>query len=173
MGYPKQLLDKSEKTMSKTSEKQIKANRKNALLGGVKTKEGKSVSRYNATRHGILREAVTEYEEVEYEEIFNDIAAYFKPRNFIEEMLVERIAVAYVKMVRLSKAEAEAVRTALDPTIPMGGSLKMNDKDGYEPVMKYQLIDLLNNPYTRYEVCIEKRLYKALDKLRELKRENV
>lgn len=144
MDYPKQLSDKSEKTMSKTSEKQIKANRKNALSGGVKTAGGKAVSRYNATRHGILREAVTEYEQVTYEEIFNDICTYFKPRNFVEEMLIERIAVAYVKLVRLSKAEAEAVRTALDPTIPMGGTLKMNDRDGYEPVMKYQLIDLMS-----------------------------
>lgn len=159
--------------MSNTSEKQIKANRKNALLGGVKTVEGKEVSRYNATRHGILREAFTEYEQVEYKEIFNAISEHFKPRNFIEEMLVERITVAYIKFVRLSKAESEIIKMALDPTIPMGGSIRLNDKSGYEPVMKYQLIDLLNNTYTRYEVGIENRLYKALDKLRELKRENV
>lgn len=159
--------------MSNVSEKQLKANKQNAFLGGVKTAKGKAVSRYNATRHGILREAVTEYEQVAYEEIFNDICTYFEPRNFVEEMLIERIAVAYVKLVRLSKAEAEVMRTALDPTIPMGASIRMNDKNGYEPVMKYQLLDLLNNTYTRYEVGIENRLYKAIDKLRELKRETV
>lgn len=159
--------------MSNISEKQLKANKQNASLGGVKTAEGKAVSRYNATRHGILREALTEYEQVEYEEIFNNISGYFKPRNFIEEMLVERIAVAYLKFVRLSKAEAEAMKTALDPTIPMGGLLRFNDKNGYEPVLKPNLLDVLNNTYTRYEVGIENRLYKALDKLRELKRENI
>jgi hypothetical protein len=158
--------------MSKTSEKQLKANRRNATLGGVKTLEGKAVSRYNATRHGILREAVTEYEKVAYKEIFNDVYDYFKPRNFVEEMLVERIVVCYVKFVRLSKAESEMMKSVIDPTVPFG-SIKMNDKDGYESVVKYKLIDVLADTYTRYEAGIENRLYKAIDKLRELKRESV
>ena len=34
-----------------TSQKQIEANRENAKLGGVKTEEGKAVSRYNAIKH--------------------------------------------------------------------------------------------------------------------------
>jgi len=36
------------------SEKQIEANKNNAKKGGVKTVEGKEVSRMNALKHGIL-----------------------------------------------------------------------------------------------------------------------
>ncbi len=158
--------------MSKISEKQHKANKNNALLGGVKTVEGKAVSRYNATKHGILREALTEYEEVAYEEIFNDLYDYFEPQNFIEEMLIERIVVAYIRFVRVTKAEGEVLAGALDPTIPFQVR-EFNERNGYKPVMTYGHIDLLNNTFTRYEVGIENRLYKALDKLRELRKERV
>ncbi|MFC1957264.1 hypothetical protein ACFLX0_00390 [Chloroflexota bacterium] len=36
------------------SEKQHRANRENAKKGGVKTKEGKSKSRLNAVKHGMI-----------------------------------------------------------------------------------------------------------------------
>lgn len=44
--------------MNETSQKQIDANRENGKLGGVKTDEGKTVSRYNAIKHGLLSEEV-------------------------------------------------------------------------------------------------------------------
>ncbi|MCX5637107.1 MAG: hypothetical protein NTX52_05375 [Planctomycetota bacterium] len=41
------------------SEKQLEANRENALKGGVKTEEGKAIVKYNALKHGLLaKEAV-------------------------------------------------------------------------------------------------------------------
>ena len=44
------LKQKKENVM--TSKKQVQANKKNAKLGGVKTDEGKSVSRQNAIKYG-------------------------------------------------------------------------------------------------------------------------
>ena len=44
--------------MSEISQKQLEANRENAKLGGVKTEEGKAVSRYNAVKHGLLSDKV-------------------------------------------------------------------------------------------------------------------
>jgi len=44
--------------MSETSQKQLEANRQNAKLGGVKTEEGKAVSKYNALKHGLLSKEV-------------------------------------------------------------------------------------------------------------------
>ena len=40
------------------TQKQLDANRNNAQKGGVKTTEGKAVSRYNAIRHGLLSKEV-------------------------------------------------------------------------------------------------------------------
>ena len=42
------------------SEKQLKANRKNAQKGGVKTPEGKAIVKYNALKHGLLAKEIKE-----------------------------------------------------------------------------------------------------------------
>lgn len=44
------------------SEKQLEANRKNAKKGGVKTSKSKEISKYNALKHGILSNVITEYD---------------------------------------------------------------------------------------------------------------
>jgi hypothetical protein len=106
--------------MNNISEKQHDANKKNALLGGVKTDEGKAVSRYNATRHGVLRESVSSYEKADYKRIFDDLCEVYEPRNFAEEIVIERFAVAYIKLIRLAKAENELMKSVVDPTIPFG-----------------------------------------------------
>ena len=41
------------------TKKQVAANRRNALKGGVKTLKGKAISRLNARKHGIFASAVT------------------------------------------------------------------------------------------------------------------
>lgn len=41
-----------------TTEKQIEANRLNALKGGVKTGQGKAAVRLNAVSHGLLSKEV-------------------------------------------------------------------------------------------------------------------
>jgi hypothetical protein len=41
----------------------------NINKGGVKTDEGKAVSKYNAQKHSILRDLPTEYETVEIEQL--------------------------------------------------------------------------------------------------------
>ena len=45
--------------MKKMSEKQLKANKTNAQLGGVKTEEGKVDARCNALTHCNLRSSIT------------------------------------------------------------------------------------------------------------------
>ena len=48
--------------MTEISDKQLEANRENAKLGGVKTEEGKAVSRLNAIKHSILSNILTDEE---------------------------------------------------------------------------------------------------------------
>ena len=40
------------------SEKQLKANKKNAQKAGVKTAKGKAIVKYNALKHGLLAKEV-------------------------------------------------------------------------------------------------------------------
>lgn len=158
--------------MKNVSEKQLEANKKNALLGGVKTDEGKAISRYNATRHGILRETVSEYEHVDHAYVFNELCAMYEPQSFIEEIIIERIAVTYIKLIRLAKAENELMKSIIDPTIPFGLP-ELYDKLGYKAVMPSDRVALLSEIYSRYETALENRLYKAIEKMQGFKHTKV
>ena len=79
--------------MSETSQKQIEANRENGKLGGVKTDEGKSVSKYNAIKHGLLSEEVLLDGEDEKKliEVGKKLRAELEPHTEMELILVDRI----------------------------------------------------------------------------------
>ena len=83
------------------SEKQLEANRRNAQKGGVKSAEGKSIVKYNALKHGLLaQEAVITAGEGaenpdEFGALLDDLKVQLKPEGTLEEMLVEKVAVAY------------------------------------------------------------------------------
>ena len=85
--------------------KQLEANRRNCKLGGVKTKEGKGVIRFNARKHGILSELIARDEEGSYKVYIEQLYSELQPGNIIEEMLVERMAVHYMKLKRLTTSK--------------------------------------------------------------------
>jgi len=89
------------------TKKQIAANRRNALKGGVKTPEGKAVSRLNARKHGIFASALTAEDAEELHEIDDQLAAALEPVGPVEEMLVEKLALTYLQLQRCARAEAE------------------------------------------------------------------
>ena len=105
------------------SEKQLQANRENARKGGVKTAEGKAIVKYNALKHGLLaKEAViTVGDGAENPEEFNallaDLKAQLSPEGVLEEMLVEKVAVAYWRLRRACKYEVGLIRNKLDTRI--------------------------------------------------------
>ena len=102
------------------SEKQLEANKQNALKGGVKTAEGKEIVKYNALKHGLLAKEVviTIGEGAENPEEFNallsDLMQQFRPEGTLEEILVEKIAVSYWRLRRAYKYEAGLIRNKLD-----------------------------------------------------------
>ena len=157
-----------------TSEKQLKANQQNAQLGGVKTPEGKEVSKYNAQIHGILRNSITEYEQEFYSKLLEDLEIQYKPQGVIEQILIERIAISYLKLFRVQKAETEYLKSVLDPRITttwmdnqisnLEGDIKVI-KEGYVPKISENAVDKLSAVYSRYETTIENRLYRALHEL--------
>ncbi len=81
-----------------TSEKQIKANRRNSLKStGPKTPDGKSASRYNATKHGLLsREVLLPGEdEAAFRELGELLREELQPVGELENLLVDRIVAAH------------------------------------------------------------------------------
>lgn len=161
------------------SKKQVEANQKNAPLGGVKTEEGKEVSKFNAQKHGILRQTITDYEKDFYFELLDQLGQELKPDGVIEEMFVERITTCYLRLFRAAKAESEYVKSALNPHITsMENPLDIDDfaprevvkKEGYKPQITPNVVDDLGGIYLRYETTLENRIYKALHELERVKR---
>ena len=146
---------------------QLEANRLNAVKGGVKTEEGKQITRFNARKHGILGNLIAEYEGNFYHNYSDQLFDELQPESFIENMLVERIALHYLKLFRLSKAEAEFMRSCLHPADTLGASLLGSVDRGYTPTVKLQHIQQLIEIYGRYEIATENRLYRAIRELKE------
>jgi len=147
------------------SDKQLKANKQNALKGGVKTPEGKEVIRFNARKHGILANLIAEYENDFYKQYTDQLFEELQPKTLIENILVERIALHYLKLFRLAKAESEFMKSCLSST----NEFDLLFEKGYRPVVSHTDIRELGDIYGRYETTIENRLYRAMRELKEYK----
>jgi len=92
-----------------TSDKQIQANRRNALKStGPKTPEGKDAVRLNANKHGLRsQEVLLPGEDGEsLEELDENLRAELQPVGELENLLVDGIIAAHWRLRRLRRVEA-------------------------------------------------------------------
>ena len=99
------------------SPQKLAANRQNAKWStGPRTERGKSHSRQNALKHGILVSAllITEGEAAEnvaeFDKLLEDLRRDCKPKGKREELLVEEIAACEWKKMRGFRCEAGLIR---------------------------------------------------------------
>lgn len=150
--------------MSEISQKQLEANRENAKLGGVKTEEGKAVSKYNALKHGILSKEVLlkgEDEKV-LVEVGKKLRAELEPQTELELVLVDRITANVWRLRRVMQIEREMIDDDREPTFgdkqkTLGQALSY-DFTNYDTYGKL----------IRYEANIERGIYKALHELQRI-----
>jgi len=69
------------------TDRQIPANRRNGANGGVKTPQGKAVSRVNAGKHGTFASALTPEDAEELHGISDQLAAAIKSVGPVAEVL--------------------------------------------------------------------------------------
>ena len=122
------------------SQKRLNANRQNAQKStGPKTAEGKSVSKMNAVKHGLLAQDVVLRGEDpdEFDALRDGLVAELRPNGCLETEHVERIAVCLWRLRRVYGIEAgifthqmltieleqvreemEAIRHPADPRLP-------------------------------------------------------
>ncbi len=103
-----------------TSRTQKEANRKNGKKGGVKTPQGKEVSKYNARTHGLLSKEVviksgafSESQE-DFDALYENLRAALNAEGGAEEHLVEKMAVSYWRQRRLHRFENAVIRQQID-----------------------------------------------------------
>ena len=89
------------------TKKQIEASRRNGRKGGIKTAQGKAVSRLNARKHGIFASAITDHDDEALRGIHRELAEWIKPHGPVEGILVEKLAHTYLRLQRCARAEAE------------------------------------------------------------------
>lgn len=161
---------------NKISEKQLKANQENGKKGGVKTDEGKEVSKYNALKHGILKANVSEYEAEFSNDVMDRLNSQFQPVGVLEKMLVDRIGYIYIRLFRVAKSENEYMQSILNPRkvtvkdiIPqIEFTETIVENEGYVPILKDTSVEKLTSTYLRYEIALENRMYKAIHELQRL-----
>jgi len=160
-----------------TTEKQIEANQQNALQStGPKTDEGKTVSRGNALKHGLLSEEVLMKGEkqTQLEELGKRLRSELAPHGELENLLVDRIVSSSWRLKRAIRVERDLLNTEYETCENDEYSLKKNDGtvcDG--AVWDLVVRRLLGEGHgwlhlTRYETTIERQIYKALHELLRL-----
>jgi hypothetical protein len=102
--------------MTEVSQKQLEANRRNAKLGGVKTAHGKTRSRYNSLKHGLLsKEVLLQGENGQF---LTNLGWQFilalQPATAIERFLVDRIIADAWRLRRVMQIEREMMERAND-----------------------------------------------------------
>lgn len=143
--------------MTEPSNKQQIANQQNSLKGGVKTDEGKAIVRFNARKHGILANLVADYEDNFYRNYVDALFEELQPQSVIEQIIIERIVLHYLKLYRLNKAEFEYIRHGVSES----------KKKGWNPLIRIGHIEECEKIFERYCTTVENRLYRAFRELRE------
>ncbi len=160
--------------------RRTEANRENARRS-TGPKDTTS-TRFNAVKHGLLAEGVT---ELDFPETFlrfcARLEAELKPVGEVETFLARRIALGMVRLKRAALLEAEYTTGQLNPPVTAnegGWEEKLKDFNGTTVVLDPGLparlsaegMQALGTTFARYETAIENRLFRAMNQLQEMQR---
>jgi len=154
--------------MNEISQKQLEANRENAKLGGVKTEEGKAISKYNALKHGLLSKEILLDGEDEGAliDIGKKLRTELEPKTELELVLVDRITANVWRLKRVMQIEKEMMDNDMNNSISF--SMSGTDKT-LGSALSYDFANRdTYGKLIRYEASIERGIYKALHELQRI-----
>ncbi len=143
------------------TEKQIQANRLNALKGGVKTAEGKMAVRLNAVTHGFFsKDLLIPGEDLAMmDDLRENYISELEPVGELETLLVERIVSSAWRLRRLVRSEKALYYIH---------NYKAGDSSETIRLIDYTHESLPS--YMRYEVTLERHVYRAMHELERLQK---
>lgn len=152
------------------TDKQLQANIENARKGGVKTPEGKAISRLNAMKHGILsKEVLLEGEnEQGLIELGKRIRNDLKPQGEIEVLLVERIISNYWRLRRSLSVEKALMEWEQNFELESVHFYTSKEEQVERKAIKKMIANEDIARVSRYETMLERSIYKALHELQRL-----
>ncbi len=133
------------------SPRKLAANRANAQRStGPKTFEGKEKSKFNSVQHGftaryfpaVIQAGTAEWEQ--FEAVRTDLYGFYQPADPLEELMVEKVTIEYVRYRRL--VEREQVLCAHN---------------------RPYFLDIVNK-LARYQTAINRQLFEAMRELERL-----
>jgi hypothetical protein len=164
--------------MSEPSSAKSQANRENAAKS-TGPKDTTS-TRYNALKHGLLAEGITELDDASgFESMRKRLIAEFQPVGEVETFLVRRIALCIVRLKRSYLIEAEFITSMINPPLREPTPLQV-DLDaategklidpGLPASLPFGAIQILGDKLQRYETGLENKFYRAMLQLERLQR---
>ncbi len=146
-------------------------------------------TRFNATKHGLLAEGVTELDNPEgFEGLCAKLQADLQPVGEVEKFLTHRIALCIVRVKRAAQLEAEFTTAQLNPPIVetkiietgemtkfMEGQYDVTEtivQDAGLPArLSIEDVGAMIDKFQRYETAIENKLYRAMNQLERMQRQ--
>ncbi len=155
-------IEKSEIGNQKNStQKQFDANRHNAKLStGPKTEAGRGVVAKNALKHGVFSKQILLDGESkrDFESLETEFYDHFQPQGFLERLFWERALAAAWRLSRVTQMESMLINHAEQKSYGNGKIIEV--LGGFEG----DELALLS----RYEITLEKILFRSLSELRAL-----
>jgi hypothetical protein len=151
------------------TDKQIEANRANSRRStGPRTPEGKAASSRNAVRHDLLARAFVLQSECpeRFETLVDSFYAEYRPVTATEAALVEAMATARWRLLRLSNLEISAVDHAYadgDSALSIPVRTLLAYRSAADTGRSMELM-------SRSEARLQIQFNNALDRLRRLRR---
>jgi hypothetical protein len=161
-------MDMTQVQIMVASRKQVMANKKNAKKGGVKTEIGKAKSKMNALKHSLLSEAVLLPGE-DGEVLANVIAGLnneLRPQGQLECLLVDIIISCIWRLKRVTEAKTSQILKYYEKR-------NLDITTNHSPTKRWAVTSLFTSDFInsalRYETTIERKPYRALNTLIELR----
>jgi hypothetical protein len=145
---------------------------KDAKTSGPQTAEGIAISSRNSTKHGILAGCVTKFDTLNIETVFNQLAEEFGVETPSRRILVEQLALTYLRLARCVRAETELINEALDPAIVKRHSILDPEDEveiihaGTPPLISHQDFAKFQLIYERYEPKLVNRFLRIMSELK-------
>jgi hypothetical protein len=137
--------------------------------GGVKTEEGKAISKMNALKHGLLsREVLLEGDDQnQFQLLRTKLNNELIPVGMFEELLVDRIVSGFWRLKRALNVEKNTMDWYIsdkEMIVLMHESEEQTNRKQIKNTLSNETIENI----LRYEITIERGIFRALHELERL-----
>lgn len=149
--------------------------------------EPSEVRKYNAVRHGVLTKVLLPDETEEAKTVEAQLINEYQPKSLTENLLIETLAISYIRRQRAINKEREYIMQLLNPAVyedkvitppvldnpPIGDSLsgikqRILIKPAYYAQISPTYVDIIDKTFGRYINTCERQFFRALHELQRI-----